>query len=513
MSNIPAYLNPCVAPDPSTSNSVFVIGVPSSAEGRLEAYRVNLSNINSPTAVLVGNLTEYVWSSTAAKYCLNYPTDSAPSAVMVQQFGPNSYLTQLHQNGTMEPSVNFNGIAFQSPKLYSHNAANGTFASTPRPPVVGFLSVFDADGKSGSVFTASSSAGDLGATDRVQTLSNKQPIDMGGIVLTKDAYSVTQGSTGYVIDKAASDGTTILYKISPGAGSLKLTPVTVTNVPMFWPNRAVTSLGSQLVFFGGVQSALPTSTFHVYDSITNQWSGPGLVQYKPPAGPTDPGTGNGNGDKPTPPPSESSSTNTGAIIGGVVGGVVILALIGFFLFRRNKRRTTEETTPDTMSQAQQVPPPQGQYVDGSKVPPPNMMQQSYAVPASQYPQHLPTQPQMHGGTLPPAQNNTYSQYGMTAISTAPGQPGQTDQPIFFQPQVQHNAHHSYQPPILTSVEQSPHQIFQPAAAATAATSPVPSNTAYSPNAFTATPHSQTVVPNSSAGSPQYVKPPTQGYVS
>ncbi|KAG0222315.1 hypothetical protein BGW42_006684, partial [Actinomortierella wolfii] len=89
MSNIPAFQYPCVAPDTSTSDSVYVLGVPSSAEGRLEAYRVNLSNINSPSAVFVSNYTEAVtWSSSAPKYCNNYPGELRNSPIMVQQFGP-----------------------------------------------------------------------------------------------------------------------------------------------------------------------------------------------------------------------------------------------------------------------------------------------------------------------------------------------------------------------------------------------------------------------------------------
>ncbi|KAG0251242.1 hypothetical protein DFQ27_008904 [Actinomortierella ambigua] len=507
MSNIPAYQNPCVAPDTSSSNSVFVIGVPSTTEGRLEAYKVNLNNINAPNAVLFGNVSDISWSSTAPKFCTNFPSFGGNSAILVQQFGGQlrTLSTHLHPNGTFEDyPIFFDKVSFESPKLFSLTSA-----------AVGYLSVFDGDGKSGYVFTASSSTVRINTTspDRVQTLSNRQPIDMGGIVLTRDAYSVTQGSTGYVIDKATSDGTTLLYKISPGSGSAKLTPIAVSNVPPFWPNRAVTSLGSQLVFFGGLQGTSPTSTFHVFDSITSQWGGPGLVQYKPPVK-EDPGKGNNN----PPPAPEESKSNTGAIIGGVVAAVVVLALVGFFFFRRNKKKssaTEDQATPNTMSHV----PPQAQYPDVTKVPPANMAHPPYAVPATpaspqqlpspQLPPHqVPPHQQVHGGAHP----TTYSQYGMTAISTAPGQPGQADPPIFFQPQLQHNAHHSYQPPILTNINQSPPQIFQPASTTT---SPVPSNTAYSPNTFsTTTPHSQTTAAsNANAGSPQYTKPPTHGYVS
>ncbi|KAG0237905.1 hypothetical protein BGW42_008005, partial [Actinomortierella wolfii] len=394
----------------------------------------------------------------------------------------------------------------------------GTYTNTARPPVVGHFIVFENDGKSGTVYTCSSSASELGGVDRVQTLSNPQPVDMGDIVLSQNAYSVTQGSTGFVIDKAASDGTTILYKISPGAGSNKLTPVTPKDVPPFWANRAVTSLGTKLVFFGGLQGGTPTSTFHVYDSVNDQWSGPGLVEYKPPSGGSGNGGNGGNGGNDGNGgyggDSGSGGSNTGAIIGGVVGGIVLLALIGFFFFRYKKNKRTDPSTPtstpntNNMSQVPPPVPPHG-YPDGTKVPPPDMVHPPYTVPST------PQQYQQPPGVIPPTHDasNPYSQYGMAAIP-APQKSGQGEQPIIFQPQYQAQPHHSYQPPILTSVEQSQPQIFQPAVAASSATSPVPSNVAYSPTVYSSatTPHSQAAIaPHQPAGSPQYIQPPDQGY--
>lgn len=128
MSNIPAYLYPCVAPDTTSNNSVYVLGVPSSTEGRLEAYKVNLSNVNAPTAIFAGDSTEIgIWSSQAPKYCNNFPWDSAGSPVMLQQFGPRSRTTLMYPNGTFQFSSYFPNIAYMSPKLYSLNAANGNF--------------------------------------------------------------------------------------------------------------------------------------------------------------------------------------------------------------------------------------------------------------------------------------------------------------------------------------------------------------------------------------------------
>ncbi|KAG0227670.1 hypothetical protein BGW41_003713 [Actinomortierella wolfii] len=185
----------------------------------------------------------------------------------------------------------------------------GTYSPAADWPVFGKLIVFDASGTKGVVYITVSDSNN-------QTLATPTDINMNNITLTKAAYSITMGATGYIIDEAP-DHSTVLYSITPNSTATPtLYPVTVNgNVPRFIPGRASTTMGSnKLLLFGGLQDDKPTSLFHAFDTSTRTWSGLNLVSpYVP----------------------ESTKTNNiAAIVGGVVGGVVLLALLSFFGFRR-----------------------------------------------------------------------------------------------------------------------------------------------------------------------------------
>lgn len=126
---VPAYKHVCIAPDRSGS-AVWLIGVSAATEGLLEAYSINLSNINSPTATLVANQSYISWTSHTQKACFNFPGNgpSLNSPIVVQQFGTMSVFTNVYPNGTIDHAKNFSpggGVDFISPKFFSLSGAVG----------------------------------------------------------------------------------------------------------------------------------------------------------------------------------------------------------------------------------------------------------------------------------------------------------------------------------------------------------------------------------------------------
>ncbi|CAO3571650.1 unnamed protein product [Mortierella alpina] len=554
-SAIPSYSYACIAPDRS-GTSVYLVGVPVTSEGRLEAYTVDLSNIDSPTATFLSNQTSaYYWSSAAPKACLPYAgsEDPANSPVMVMQFSPKSYFTNIYPNRTIDFPANFQSVGFLSPKLFSWtgsvgplnwattvantsspttnsawtglrlNATSivdsnrdfvistypvsnpllsiGTFTATSNTPAQGYNIVFDNSG-GGVIYTVLSSA-TLLLTDHFLSLSNPQPVDMGGIKLTTNAITATMNSVGYILDKA-TDGSTVLYSINPGKSN-KLQRVAVPgNVPPFSSNIVATAMGAKVVVYGSSVSG--ASSFNSFDTASGSWSGPGLVKpasYTPP----DSSSSSNGGD--------SSKAPIGAIIGGVVGGLVVLALIAF-LYIRHRRRTTH-TGP-----AATVVPAHSGYEDPSKMHNPAaapLMAQNYAL---QQQEQAMAQNKMHAYHMQP--NNLYTPQPPVLLPSPPQhqlQPQdqyvhsshipiqhQSTPPVIFQPQTQEP--YTYTPPtILPSPppqqptffmpqNQSPDQTYSQSGyiPPTNASSPhTPSTQAYTPT------HSSTT-----AGNPQYIAP-------
>ncbi|KAF9178243.1 hypothetical protein BGZ51_007914, partial [Haplosporangium sp. Z 767] len=125
---VPAFLNACIAPS-STGSSVYLVGVPVSAEGRLEAYTVNITDINTPTAKFLGNQTDYSsWSSQSPKACFDFPGNRVDpgSPTLVAQFEPKSFFTFVYPNGTITNPIHYEFRTFVSPKLFSLVGAVGS---------------------------------------------------------------------------------------------------------------------------------------------------------------------------------------------------------------------------------------------------------------------------------------------------------------------------------------------------------------------------------------------------
>ncbi|KAF9277590.1 hypothetical protein BGZ74_003300 [Mortierella antarctica] len=380
---VPVYENVCIAPE-SSGSAVWLIGVSAATEGLLEAYTISLSNINSPTATLLTNQSDFHWSSQAQKACFNFPGNgpSLNSPIVVQQFGTQSVFTNVYPNGTVDSPKDFStagGPGFVSPKTFSFSGAvrdvnwftayanrrdsftnsawaglrlNGTaavnssydpslsqyptdnplvsvgaYVPTSQSPAQGYHIVFDKVG-GGVIYTTLNNAAPINGPDRVLSLSNPRNVDMNGIVLTTSAVPVTLSNIAYIIDQAP-DGSTVIYSINPGQ-SPKLQHMSVQgNVPPFSPSIAATVLNSQIVVYRASSSGVSTSTFNSFDMVRGTWSGPGLIKaYVPPS-----------------PPSGSSSA-LGAIIGGVIGGLVVIALVTFLFIchRRNKNKSTARST-------------------------------------------------------------------------------------------------------------------------------------------------------------------------
>ncbi|KAG0038706.1 hypothetical protein BGZ82_011101 [Podila clonocystis] len=373
---VPAYKNVCIAPDRSGS-AVWLIGVSVAAEGHLEAYKINISNINSPTATLVASQSDIrFWSSQAQKACFHFPGNGriVNSPIVIQQFGTKSVFTNVYPNGTIDSAKDFSnagGVGFVSPKTFSLSGAvgdlnwftalandlhwtglrlNGTaamnssydfsisqypivnplvsvgaFIPTSNTPAQGYHIVFDNIG-GGVIYTTLANTAPIYNQDHILSLSNPQNVDMNGIKLTTSAVPVTMYSIAYIIDQAP-DGSTVLYTINPGYFP-KLQRVSVQgNVPPFSPSIAATALNSQIVVYRTSSSGVSTSSLNSFDTVRGTWSGPSLIEVYVPS-------------------SFPSEAPLGAIIGGVVGGLVVIALaIGFFVYRRRQNNRRQDTVP------------------------------------------------------------------------------------------------------------------------------------------------------------------------
>ncbi|KAG0252141.1 hypothetical protein BG011_007182 [Mortierella polycephala] len=491
--SVPAYLYPCIAPD-SSGLSVYLVGVPAGADGRLEVYNVKLSNIDLPTIILVADHTDVIyWSATAPKACLFYAgySDSSNSPVFVQQFGTKSFITNVYPNGTVGSPASFQDKAFISPKLFSWTGSvnnlnwvtgvvNSTDSSTKSPwtgvrfsaasivdsvhefavsmyptsdallsvgsyspssnaPAQGYNIVFDNTG-GGVIYTALGTTSPTAAPgDHIVTLSNAQPVDMGGIKLTTNAVSLTMTNVAYILDKA-SDGSTLMYTISPSKSNKLGRIYAEGNVPKFPDYIATTAMGSQVVIYGSSQSG--TAIFNSFDTIAGIWTGPNLMK------PSD--------SKPPEPPS--SEAPIGAIVGGVIGGLALIALVAF-LFIRNRRKRSGKMDLDTKPTKAQTP--QNAFQDPSIMySPVPMVEQSYleqqpfiqnqTVQQQQKSQPRP-QPQHqqppHQGTYDLPQQDVYTSQSLNPVQN------QAAVPIIFQPCPPRHPqeHYPYTPPTLIPI--------------------------------------------------------------
>ncbi|KAF9960458.1 hypothetical protein BGZ70_008603 [Mortierella alpina] len=563
--SVPAFTNACIAPSRSAS-TVYLVGVPVTNEGRLEAYTVDLSNVDAPKATFVNNRTSSSWSSSAPKGCYSYPGNQADAngPVLVSQFGPKSYFTNIYPNGTIDFASYFNLVGFISPKLFSLTGAVGnldwftayanmtfpttnspwcglrinatetinsqqdavislypssnpllsvgTFVATSNTPAQGYHTVFDASGNSGTIYTTLASATPIVTSqDRVLSLTSPQQVDMGGVTLTTNAISITMIGVGYILDRA-SDGSTVMYSISPGR-SVKLERVAISgNVPPYSPSMVATALNSQIVVYGSSTGSIATATFNIYDTVTGAWNGPGLV--KPPAPAP---SSSGSSPRPTSEPSsEGSKSNAAAIGGGVAAVVVILLLVAFIVYKRRKPKTNAAAAA-VAAGAGGSQPAHGTnvYNDAGKTNNPPPMQQNYQ-PQQQQQQQPTYNP--HHSYIPPTPLGKDAFGPTSPIQQHQQSPVQQYQqsPVIFQSQQynanqgQHQQNYSYIPPTLGGVTPQQQQqpsptIFQPQ---TSGNSPAYSQPIYTSGPGTTGPIQPTYPPinqdhGSSTGSPQY----------
>ncbi|KAG0357190.1 hypothetical protein BGZ54_000423, partial [Gamsiella multidivaricata] len=396
---VPVYKNVCIAPGLSGS-AVWLIGVPATGEGRLEAYSIDLSNINAPTARLIASQTSpQFWSATSQKACFSYTGDGANSnsPILMYQFGSMSYFTNVYPNGTVNSPINFPNVGMVSNKLFSQTGAVknlnwftgvanvssvttnsawtglrinatsavdssrdfiisqyptanpllsvGAYIPTSNTPAQGYHIVFDKNG-GGTIYTALDSAAPiLSDLDRILSLSSPQSVDMGGYTLSVNAIPLTMTSVAYILDQA-SDGSTAIYYINPSQ-SPKLQRVSIQGeILPFVSDFAATILNSQIV----VYSATTAAIFNTFDTVARTWSGPGLVASKPSSSPSATSK-----PAPTNDSSDPSKAPLGAIIGGVVGGLVLIALVVFLVIRHRRKSTHAAVTSASAASAGAAP--------------------------------------------------------------------------------------------------------------------------------------------------------------
>ncbi|KAF9970254.1 hypothetical protein BGZ73_007078 [Actinomortierella ambigua] len=296
--SLPQYHFPCLAPDSTASNAIFLAGVDNTST--LQIHRVNLANVINPLLTpLLQQTNRTLWAANKPLTCNVFDADrfrfggGAPM-VLTQVSGESTGTTEKGAPLTMAVVTNHGTLVWTHAAagpwrvangLYSNTGASnkylwytgfssvtegdgaksgwfatltttpllsvGTYAATSQLPATGFLSVFDENG-GGFTYTVNSGVA-IDNTTNIQSLSNPTKIKMNGIKLTKDAFPVAMGTKGYIVDKASS-GATILYSIQPGSTeNPELQRVSVIGqVPPFLRKRASTSLGTQLVFYGGI---------------------------------------------------------------------------------------------------------------------------------------------------------------------------------------------------------------------------------------------------------------------
>ncbi|KAK3828679.1 MAG: hypothetical protein J3Q66DRAFT_16665 [Benniella sp.] len=437
MSSVPSYENSCIAPAATGLSEVWLVGVSTTSAGRLDAYIVNLANINTPSARFIATQVDTLsWTGLAPRGCYPFTNtrNDLNSPVVMQQFGTKSYSTNVYPNGTIGEGTFFTNYTFVSPTLFSFSPAvdginwfaaysdkrsaatnsrwtgvrwrstwslvsRGTFDNilsvypTDRPLLSvgtfepkasgagsGYHTVFDSDG-SGMAYSAVASPAPFNQSgDRILTLANPQKVDMNGITLTVRAIPITMNSVGYILD-GASDDTTVVYSINPSK-ELKLRRVdALSDVAPFSSSMVASYVDTQIVVY--TPSVKGKAIFNAFDTVTRKWSGPGLVKSQ--------------STVPNDPDDTSGKTPISAIIGGIVGGLVVIAVAVFLIVRhRRKTRSPEKVDADDNSagttptqQGQQEQPqstqlsPQALYRERPKVHQPQLLPQLLPQPQPQ----------------------------------------------------------------------------------------------------------------------------------
>ncbi|KAF9142780.1 hypothetical protein BG015_000664 [Linnemannia schmuckeri] len=372
-SGIPVYNQACLATDSSsTVPSFYLVG--STSPGSLEINYIN--NPDSTTYTRVSSQDDQsAWTPNAAKLCYIYPfSTSVNPGINIIQFGSGStYIALAQTNNIVSGATYFQNIDFMSPKLFSWSGkfqgfnmftivTNDTDTVTGRPgswaglrlnfrengpslldydiiyqPIApwdallsvgtygeyagstapGFTIVFDSSNRGQIFSTEGSLLADRNNTVPAVALGTPVSVNMNGISLTESAIPVTMGNTAYILDKA-SNGTTVVYSINPGASStLNRVYKTGDSLP-FANNMAASALNNQILTYSVTKNV---AYFNVFDLSSGSWSGSGLV-----SGPAEDA-----------PPSSKSSTPVGAIVGGAVGGLLVIVFALFFVVHRRRQ--------------------------------------------------------------------------------------------------------------------------------------------------------------------------------
>ncbi|KAG0262183.1 hypothetical protein BGZ95_004073 [Linnemannia exigua] len=500
MSNtIPLYLKPCLVP--SSSNTIYLVGIASSREGILEANSIELTNINTPTIKQIASQVNAIaWSSSQPLACHPYAglgtstTYSNGSPFLVAQFGAfKTFFANVNPaGGTIEQPTRFAEVAFTSPRNFALTGAsaggsdwvlaltnttvegtgsywsgirfNGTAAvasnynfgmsvalsANPLLTVgtysvdstlgLGYITMFDYVG-GGVSYTTMGTMSDINTPkDRIINLSNPHAVTMNGITLTTNAIPVTAGETAFILDQG-SDGSTVVYYIKPSTSS-QLTPLLIKGqVPKFSNLLSATALNAQIVIYSGSIGSPPS--FNSLDTTTGTWTGPGLVAPNLPStsGASLPSSSNGaNGG------GGEAKSNVAAIIGGAVGGLVVIALVAFLFIRnRRKKNTVPVIQKPVDSDSYQNPNQIGSSSSQMHQPFPQQQQQLYQ---QQYQQQQQYQLQQCSQNAQPSPyDSNHGAYSGHIYS--PIQEQEQRQPQLFIGQQQH----VYTPPTLISHSQ------------------------------------------------------------
>ncbi|KAG0291204.1 hypothetical protein BGZ96_005397 [Linnemannia gamsii] len=125
--SIPIYSQPCLVPGAAGSNTVYLVGISSIQTGTLEAYTVDLLNINAPAATpFASQSNPQAWSTSQPLACYNYPGLASPIPFLVVQFGAfKTNFVNIKSAGVIDPPTFFPDVAFASPKNFAINGAAG----------------------------------------------------------------------------------------------------------------------------------------------------------------------------------------------------------------------------------------------------------------------------------------------------------------------------------------------------------------------------------------------------
>ncbi|KAG0375248.1 hypothetical protein BGX24_009360, partial [Mortierella sp. AD032] len=360
--SIPRYLKACLATD-DLNSAVYLVGASSSVLGRLEVNRISLADgLSNLSSVQVANPTEPLkWVSGQDKACYAYKSSNqANTVVKVIQFGSgSSYMSFFSPGaGAVPDPTSFSSLEFKSSKLLSwigsftgtnfnmfHMYAVDAVASTgshwvglrmalvsstgssfkaftnkypsPLEPLLsvgtytpattdisqGYSVIFYKAGN-GQVFATTSN--DQAASNNTLTLVELESagdVTMNDIKITEDAFSVTMGETGYVLDRANDGISTVVYSITPkSSSSLNLVASKGPSIP-FSTAMAGTAVKEKIIIYTTPESG--PGVINRFDPAKGTWSGNGLLSTTGPITPT-----------PTLDPT-SSKSSIGPIMGGI----------------------------------------------------------------------------------------------------------------------------------------------------------------------------------------------------